>query len=114
MGTCEKRNVPFSELVVVCGWSSVDPVRVTLTPGRTASELSVTRPMISPDVDWANAVPAPIARHTRSRPKSHTKSHPSPPYSKNNKTSTRTPPRTLLGTRSSRVSNTPPVVDGLG
>jgi len=46
---------PVSLVVAVCGWSSEGPVSVTVTPGSTAPDVSLTLPKISPVCDWAHA-----------------------------------------------------------
>ena len=48
-------NEPVSLVVATCGWSSDGLVRVTVTPGSTAPDASVTLPKISPVCDWAQA-----------------------------------------------------------
>src|SRR5205823_8136094 len=54
-------NDPVSLGVAVCGCSSEGPVSVTITPGSTAPDVSVTLPKISPVCDWAHAGATPSA-----------------------------------------------------
>src|ERR1700730_16969239 len=54
-----KRYAPLSELTAAIGWMSEGPLRVTLTPGRTAPLPSVTLPKTSPVLTCAIAALAP-------------------------------------------------------
>ena len=56
-----KRNVPVSLVTVLRVPINAAPVRVTVTPGRTAFELSVTLPSIAPVVELTVCAPAPLA-----------------------------------------------------
>ncbi len=48
IGSSGTRYVPASAVVTMRGWIKAGPATVTVTPGSTALELSVTRPRTSP------------------------------------------------------------------
>src|SRR5262249_7483760 len=78
IGMRANRYAPLSTVVVVCGWMSAGDVNITVTPGITAFETSVTLPKISPVLTCAPAgtAPASSAIQTSTATRRHSLIHP--------------------------------------